>query len=185
MLQLLALRKHYAIVISIDLFVCYRIKIFVNAGSDSQSDDSDKKPTPTIAKRTRKIKTEPRNPSTGSSDDSENDSKPLGSIKKRQKRSKPVKRSHSDEDSDAVTSSNNEKPLNKRNRKMENIQIRQFCNMFCNLCTTNFETFAEAYKHYSDCHNTKGYLICCDRKFTRRNRVVDHIQIHLNPDAYR
>lgn len=67
---------------------------------------------------------------------------------------------------------------------MEDDQIRQFCNMFCDLCTAKqFGNFADANSHYRDCHEIQGYLVCCNLKIGQRDQLIEHIQIHLNPDS--
>lgn len=75
---------------------------------------------------------------------------------------------------------NTSKPKN----ELETEQIRQFCNMVCDLCAVNFESFSDAFKHYRDCHSIKGYLMCCNQKFCRRGQVVEHVQVHLNPNTF-
>lgn len=77
------------------------------------------------------------------------------------------------------------KSTNKQNYKLENEQIRQFCTMACELCTESFDSFRTALRHYRECHSHKGYLVCCDQKFFKRFKVVEHIQKHLNPEAFR
>lgn len=76
---------------------------------------------------------------------------------------------------------------NKEKKELEDDQIRQFCNMFCDVCITptQFESFADAIKHYRDCHAMMGYLVCCNLKIRKRIRLIDHLNKHLNPDVFR
>lgn len=73
-----------------------------------------------------------------------------------------------------------------RSREREDGQIRQFYKMFCDLCTSEqFHTFADANSHYRECHDMRGYLVCCNVKIRRRNLLIDHIDKHLYPDMFR
>ncbi|KAG4071020.1 hypothetical protein HA402_001457 [Bradysia odoriphaga] len=41
-------------------------------------------------------------------------------------------------------------------------------------------------EHYRQVHKvSKGYLICCENKYSSRRLMMDHIQYHVNPDAHR
>ena len=55
----------------------------------------------------------------------------------------------------------------------------------CNLCQTPLETFTLMIKHFKEEHNQRGYVICCKRKFSYRTELVDHIQVHLNPEYFK
>lgn len=125
---------------------------------------------------------------TGSSRDSEFNSKQPDHSKKPKKRSKPIKRVKQSVDSNNETFCSQRKPpiTTRGSRKMGDHQIRQFCNMFCDLCTTaEFKNFADAIAHYRECHGMQGYLVCCNLNITRRGRLLDHLRTHVNPDAFR
>ncbi len=71
-------------------------------------------------------------------------------------------------------------------QEAENAQIREFFNMKCELCDDHeFGTLVEAMEHYGIVHKTRGYLTCCRRKFWLRYQIMEHINIHINPDTYR
>lgn len=64
-------------------------------------------------------------------------------------------------------------------------EIHEFFNMNCELCNdVEFETLLKAKQHYRKVHQTKGYITCCGKKFFHRHRIVKHVRLHINPDAY-
>ncbi|XP_065084717.1 zinc finger protein 2-like [Ochlerotatus camptorhynchus] len=73
-------------------------------------------------------------------------------------------------------------------RSKGNDIIRKYLTLYCDVCGENsehFENFAKLTKHFKKEHYTRGYAICCDRKFIRKDRLLDHITVHLNPNAYK
>jgi hypothetical protein len=59
--------------------------------------------------------------------------------------------------------------------------MRKFADMACDLCGEDFTTMADAMGHYRTVHRTTGYLKCCDKKFKKRCRLLDHVNnVHLN-----
>lgn len=95
------------------------------------------------------------------------------------RRLKTINRVKQIEKSNDKTSSSN----GIKSRKMEDDRIRQFCNMFCDFCTTQFRNFADASNHYREYHGIQGYLLCCNTKIISRDLVIEHIQIHMNPES--
>lgn len=74
----------------------------------------------------------------------------------------------------------------KKDRAIQDVQIREYFNMKCDICNDiEFTTFAETRQHYRNVHKISGYLKCCSRRFHRRYTLLNHIHYHLNPDAYR
>lgn len=85
------------------------------------------------------------------------------------------------------TPSSAKQAVAKVNQDLLELEIKKFYNMTCELCSMapgTFETFADIKKHYRELHNQKGYLMCCGRALTKRHRVVEHMQFHLNPQAF-
>ncbi|KAJ6626762.1 Transcription factor grauzone [Pseudolycoriella hygida] len=79
------------------------------------------------------------------------------------------------------------KPEREKSQKRSNYwdaQLRTYFNMKCDICGDPFETYRSALKHYRDAHKMEGYLICCGKKFHRRERVLYHIKHHLNPAKF-
>lgn len=70
-------------------------------------------------------------------------------------------------------------------RKQHSELLPKYFKMFCDICSSEFQTFNDAKKHYRTIHNEKGYLICnCDKKLHRNFRIVQHCQWHENPKAF-
>lgn len=69
--------------------------------------------------------------------------------------------------------------------KEEDNLIREYFKMECQLCPTKFDKFRSVKQHYRTAHKMNGYLFCCRKKFFKRIRVLDHIERHSNPDAFK
>lgn len=66
-------------------------------------------------------------------------------------------------------------------------QIREIFSMKCTICKADdvtFATWTEARVHYRKVHKTSGYLMCCDKKFSSRYAILEHVLRHVNPKAY-
>lgn len=59
--------------------------------------------------------------------------------------------------------------------------------MTCDECSTVFESLEEARTHYAKMHNnSKGYIKCCNAKFSYRCEVERHIhQRHMEPKRFK
>lgn len=66
----------------------------------------------------------------------------------------------------------------------QNDRVREFFQMRCDLCATEFELMHDAIKHYREEHGQPGYLKCCGKKFFKRGLVLDHIRFHADPNAF-
>ncbi|KAM7350356.1 uncharacterized protein ACRADG_008966 [Cochliomyia hominivorax] len=56
----------------------------------------------------------------------------------------------------------------------------------CVKCNATFSNFTLLRKHFLKDHlDEKCYIVCCDRKFRSRYHIVEHIRLHMNPNAYR
>lgn len=64
--------------------------------------------------------------------------------------------------------------------------IYNFMNLNCTLCSAkNFMTFTKLRYHYSKEHSSKGFVMCCNVKHLRRHKLYEHVQYHLDPDAFK
>ena len=63
--------------------------------------------------------------------------------------------------------------------------MEHFKQIICDICEVELEDFADMQKHFTNVHKQVGYLVCCSRKFYHRNRLVDHIHTHLNPEHFK
>ncbi|XP_055586044.1 transcription factor grauzone-like [Uranotaenia lowii] len=66
----------------------------------------------------------------------------------------------------------------------ENALIAQYCRMQCDKCLALFVTFNDLKTHSANVHDCKGFAFCCDKKFYLRNRLLEHAQVHANPNHF-
>ena len=86
------------------------------------------------------------------------------------------------------TTSRKEEKRNKTSKDLDGEwedKIREYFKMSCEMCDTVFTTFIGAKQHYKNEHKVLGFLLCCQKKFFSRNRIIDHIKLHLNPEAFK
>lgn len=66
------------------------------------------------------------------------------------------------------------------------IEIPDYFDLKCDLCTVVFKSLGEARSHYLDAHYIKnGYLKCCQAKLTRMALIRDHIAWHNDRHIFR
>lgn len=72
-------------------------------------------------------------------------------------------------------------------KEKSDAQIKEFVNLNCDICKTSAQlnSFKELQEHYSLEHNQRGYVECCDKKFYRKDRLMNHITNHIYPDAFK
>ncbi|XP_023302774.2 transcription factor grauzone-like [Lucilia cuprina] len=88
-------------------------------------------------------------------------------------------------DNDNDEPDKNSSEIKGKNKKNDQFIAEHFKQMFCDLCGIPFENFLIMQKHFETEHDRKGYLVCCDKKFFQRYRLVDHLQVHFNPDHFK
>jgi hypothetical protein len=59
-------------------------------------------------------------------------------------------------------------------------RIKETAKMYCDICHETLESLREAKSHFKSTHGVEGYLICCERKFKQRYRLVEHVNTHYN-----
>lgn len=91
--------------------------------------------------------------------------------------------SNEDTDSDDDSIKYDKKTNNKNTE--QNQKIKDFYKMECDLCNTKLETFNDVNKHFLETHNQKGYIKCCNKKLLRRNKLLNHMERHINPDNFK
>lgn len=72
-------------------------------------------------------------------------------------------------------------------------QIREFVSLVCDLCgdggskhkQIEHRSFKDLQIHFLDEHQQRGYIVCCDKRFYRKDRLMSHITNHINPDAFK
>lgn len=96
-------------------------------------------------------------------------------MKKKQKKKQPK----------IQKSKNKSEKINSGQIDYEDQQIRDIVKMQCDICSEVFFLFRDAKYHYRTQHDQNGYLCCCDKKYFKRARVLEHIQRHINPNGFR
>lgn len=66
----------------------------------------------------------------------------------------------------------------------EDETIRRHCKLACESCNSTFSTFVDLKRHFRLVHNTKGHLVCCNRTFLKRQRLVEHVKKVNDPDVF-
>lgn len=68
-----------------------------------------------------------------------------------------------------------------------NKRLLSYVQMKCDVCSDDrvFDSFSEIQTHFLDIHNQTGYVMCCNRKFRRIGRVLQHCTWHDNPEAFK
>lgn len=56
----------------------------------------------------------------------------------------------------------------------------------CYLCKNTFANFNLLSQHFKDKHPRNNcHIVCCEYKISSRNKLVEHIRLHLNPNAFK
>lgn len=63
--------------------------------------------------------------------------------------------------------------------------IQKHMNLSCNICAVRLIDFAELKRHFRAVHQRRGYAVCCDKRLFKRGLVVDHINVHNNPEYFK
>lgn len=86
-------------------------------------------------------------------------------------------------------SSNVDRFDNKEGRKASsnalNLQIMEYFSLACKKCDHESVTLPQLLAHTKRAHGEEGFVECCDRKFSRRFKILEHIAWHTNPDAFK
>lgn len=69
----------------------------------------------------------------------------------------------------------------------DNKRLLSYVQMKCDMCADDreFDSFSEIQNHFLDTHKQNGYIMCCNRKFRRIGRVLQHCTWHDNPEAFK
>ncbi|XP_055918364.1 zinc finger protein 236-like [Eupeodes corollae] len=63
--------------------------------------------------------------------------------------------------------------------------IKKHMSLSCDVCYVKFVDFAELKRHFRNVHKSRGYAVCCNKKLFKRGLVVDHINVHNNPEHFK
>lgn len=78
-----------------------------------------------------------------------------------------------------------ERTENRSIKEMDDFIAKEYGQIICDMCDVPLKDFAHVTKHYQEVHNHKGYVKCCKIKFQTRGLLVDHLNMHLNPDYFK
>jgi hypothetical protein len=107
----------------------------------------------------------------------------------------PVKSEDQGKAKDEVNISKNKRKLIKKEIELEKetneeyilaeASLKMYCDMKCQICKEILTSWNDVKSHFRANHKTPGYLICCERKFNKKIRLLEHISYHLNPEAFK
>lgn len=78
-----------------------------------------------------------------------------------------------------------EKDTRKASSNALNRQIMEYFSLACKKCDYESVTLPQLLAHTKRAHGEEGFVECCDRKFSRRFKVLEHIEWHTNPDDFK
>ncbi|XP_058834935.1 transcription factor grauzone-like [Topomyia yanbarensis] len=67
----------------------------------------------------------------------------------------------------------------------EDKKIVEHCKLNCDECESSFVNFSEFKRHFRELHQTRAHVVCCNRKFSKRFRLVEHVIRHRDPNAFK
>lgn len=68
----------------------------------------------------------------------------------------------------------------------EDKKISDHCKLQCAECETTFPRFSDYKQHARKAHQiAHPVVICCDRRFNKRIKLLEHATKRMNPDAFR
>lgn len=63
--------------------------------------------------------------------------------------------------------------------------IKSHVQYICEICGIDSQTFQKFQKHSLEEHNSKGYVICCGRKYYKKTTLLEHVLHLTNPDLFK
>lgn len=107
--------------------------------------------------------------------------------KKAGPKSSKTKKTHKKGESSKLKKCNRKISVTTVNVMDEDRRLLSYVQMKCDVCSDDrvFESFSDIQTHFLDIHNQNGYIICCNRKFRRIGRVLQHCTWHDNPEAFK
>ncbi|XP_037820597.1 transcription factor grauzone-like [Lucilia sericata] len=55
----------------------------------------------------------------------------------------------------------------------------------CCICNVALDDFRAVKQHYRNEHNTKGYTMCCGKKYFKSCLLIDHLRVHKDPNYFK
>lgn len=72
----------------------------------------------------------------------------------------------------------------KKDDAMNETILEHFC-LDCKECSHSSKTFMNFMTHSMQVHKKRGFVYCCDRKFSKRCKVLEHISLHTDPESFK
>lgn len=63
-------------------------------------------------------------------------------------------------------------------------ELLQHYKLSCDLCAEPLASFSDLMRHFKHIHNQQGYLKCCNKKIVKKCWMIEHMQVHRNPDTF-
>jgi hypothetical protein len=69
----------------------------------------------------------------------------------------------------------------------EEAALKNYILTFCDKCQKPFTdlTWDGIKTHYKEKHKIIGYITCCNRKFYKKSKIMEHSARHMNPEAFK
>uniref|UniRef100_A0A1B0DMH1 Uncharacterized protein n=2 Tax=Phlebotomus papatasi TaxID=29031 RepID=A0A1B0DMH1_PHLPP len=64
-------------------------------------------------------------------------------------------------------------------------RVEAYYNLSCTYCFIRFLRLKELRAHYREMHQQEGYVLCCGKKLFRLTYMLDHMEYHSNPEAFK
>ncbi|XP_062553327.1 zinc finger protein 62 homolog [Armigeres subalbatus] len=83
---------------------------------------------------------------------------------------------------DQLDTVGNKKPI-KENQ--DDQFLREHFRFTCEICGATESTFTQLRNHFADNHDPQDpYVKCCGKRFIRRYDLLNHVKVHVDPDAF-
>lgn len=63
--------------------------------------------------------------------------------------------------------------------------IAENVTLCCCICGQKLKDFGDLKKHFRKEHQCRGYIICCNNRYSKRTPYVDHLKLHNNPELFK
>lgn len=78
-----------------------------------------------------------------------------------------------------------EKELRQQHHDAMDKKILEHFTLDCSDCSYSSTTFLNFATHCQQIHNKRGFVYCCNKKFSIRSKMLDHISLHSNPESFK
>lgn len=78
-----------------------------------------------------------------------------------------------------------EKEARRKTDDTSNEKILQHFSLDCKDCSHSSTTFMNFMTHSMQVHRKRGFVYCCDRKLSKRCKVLEHISLHTDPESFK